>query len=344
MSRTTITLERVNEVVHHPNADRLDIIQCLGFKVVTGRDQFKVGDTAIYFPADILIPTPVAQDLGVEKYLKHAIYPKDTNKSQCRVSACRIRGIPSHGFVVGPIEHTGAYGANLTAQYGGYKYEPPLRQNAGDAMRESTLFHMYTSIENIQRYPNAIPEGTPVRITEKLHGTNCRIGKVTEHGEVEYMAGSHKVRRKSGTGLYWEFFELVKPLLDILDGDVIVFGEIFGQGVQDMDYGYDAHKFRVFDISVDGKYQDWAATEYGCYQYNVPVVPLLFEGPFSREKVEELTYGRTTFENVKCKFKDREGCVITPLTEQFSAELGGRMILKSVSADYRNRKGAKDIA
>jgi len=346
MSTTKITVERVNEVEHHPNADRLDVVQVLGFKVVCRRDQFKVGDAATYFPADMLISIEAAEALGVTKYLRPATYPGDIHKSQCRVSSCRLRGIPSHGFIIGPVEHEGAYGMDLTNVYGGYKYVPPVRSGGGDALREATLFHQYTSIENIQRCPNVIPAGTDVRITEKIHGTNARIGKIREEDEWEYMAGSHKVRRKQGIGLYWQPFPLVQDLLDELCGnahDVIVFGEIFGHGVQDMTYGVDGKAFQVFDISVDGKYLDWEDVKDACNATGVPLVPLLYVGKYDREIVEQLTYGASTFDNIKCAFKDREGCVITPLKEQYSPELGGRMILKSVSADYRNRKNPTDI-
>ena len=347
MSVTKITIERINEVEAHPHADRLDVVQVLGFKVVCGRGQFKVGDAAIFFPPDMLISAAAAEDLGVTKYLKSATYLGDLHKTNCRVSACRLRGIPSHGFISGPVEHDGPFGTDLTKVYGGYKYEPPVRSGGGDALRENAIFHQYTSIENIQRYSDAIPPGTLVRITEKIHGTNARIGKCREEAEWEYMAGSHKVRRKQGTGLYWQPFPLVKDLLDDLCGaehDVIVFGEIFGQGVQDMDYGVDGKAFRVFDISIDGKYLDWEDVKEACDACNVPTVPLLYVGGYNRTIVEKLTYGPTTFSNVKGAFKDREGCVITPLKEQYSPHLNGRMILKSVSADYRNRKNPTDIA
>ncbi len=348
MSVTKISTERINEVEHHPNATRLDVVQVLGFKVVCGRDQFKVGDTAIFFPPDMLISPQAAKDLMVTKYLKSATYPGDYRKTQCRVSSCRLRGIPSHGFIIGPVESDGAYGVDMTKVYGGYKYEPPVRSGGGDALRETTIFHKYTDIENIQRHLDAIPPGTNVRITEKIHGTQGRIGKCREEDEWEYMAGSHNVRRKQGTGLYWQPFPLVKDLLDELCAnthDVIIFGEIFGQGVQDMTYGVDGKAFRVFDISVDGKYLDWEDVQEACHYFNVPTVPLLYVGPYDRWNiVEPLTYGPTTFDNVKCSFKDREGCVITPLKEMYSPELNGRAILKSVSADYRNRKNPTDIA
>lgn len=315
MSKTLITVERVNEVEHHPNADRLDVVQVIGFKVVCGRDQFKVGDAAIYFPPDILIPTLTAEKLGVAKYLKHAIYPGDTEKSQCRVGACRLRGVPSHGFIIGPVEHSdyvnrrGAFGVDVTQTYSGYKYEPPKRQDAGDAESEAPNFHKYTSIENIQRHPKAIPAGTPVRITEKLHGTNCRLGLIKEDGEFVFAAGSHNVRRKSG--LYWEpLSESVMRLLTELcdeQHDVVVFGEIFGPGIQDLDYGLSEYSFRAFDISIDGRYMDWFDLVGMCQRFGVETVPLLYCGIFDANKVEELTYGPTTFSGVKSKFKGREG-------------------------------------
>ena len=74
-------------------------------------------------------------------------------------------------------------------------------------------------------------------------------------------------------------------------------------------------------------------------------MPLLYEGAYSKELVKQFTYGPTTLaqpDQIKSKFKDREGCVITPLAEQFYAPTGGRLILKSISADYLDRKGAQD--
>jgi hypothetical protein len=82
-----------------------------------------------------------------------------------------------------------------------------------------------------------------------------------------------------------------------------------------------------------------------CDAYEIKVVPVLHIGYFDPKIVEHLTYGDTTVastDKIRSKFKGREGVVVTPLREQFSQVLGGRMIVKSVSADYRDRKGAED--
>ena len=124
---------------------------------------------------------------------------------------------------------------------------------------------------------------------------------------------------------------------------VVLFGEIFGPGIQDMDYGRTEYDFRVFDISVDGVYVDYSQMVDLCDRFGLLCVPQLAVCSYHPDKIEELTYGETTFDGVKSKFKGREGCVIRPVQERFSSLLGGRLILKSVSADYRDRKGAQDI-
>lgn len=346
MSTTQITVERVNEVRNHPDADRLDIVQVLGYQVVVGRGQFEVGDSVYYFPPDMMLPPAVSAGLGVQNYLKHSDFPGE-GKIQCRVGACRLRGQVSHGFVH-PCDTTEEFGSDVTADFGGIKYIAPVRATAGDAAPESYFFPKYTSIENYQRYPEAL-NGQDVVITEKLHGTNCRVGYVdNKDGEGhQFVAGSHNVARKSG--MYWEpLTDEVRQLLKDIsirangDGNVVIYGEIFGTGVQDMDYGQEGRSFRMFDISVDGKYLDYEQVQVYSHCYRVPMVPILYQGLYSKEVVEEHTYGPTTFQGVKGKFKGREGCVIRPVKETLDYR-GNRVILKSVSADYRDRRGAKDI-
>lgn len=56
---------------------------------------------------------------------------------------------------------------------------------------------------------------------------------------------------------------------------------------------------------------------------------------YTKEIVEELTNG-ATFESAS---HIREGVVIRPERERFSLKLGGRLILKSVSNAYLEKKG-----
>jgi RNA ligase (TIGR02306 family) len=362
MSDIAITVETVKAVLPHPQADRLEVAQILGTQTIVPKGQFQAGDTVVYFPPDMLLPGDVSEKLGVQKYLKHS--PFDGQVIPCRVAATRMRGQPSYGFITEAPNDLTAYvpGTDVTSYYRGQKYEPPVRlgrtgQGGGDVARDCPYFHEYTEIENYYRYPDAIPIGTPVRVTEKIHGTNSRVGVVFLDGEFQFMGGSHhknwkKFTVKEQLSLYWRPLEMpnVVEMLNTLCAErrnIIIFGELYGPGIQDLDYGVPPGEigYRVFDITDTGDYLDWDIVKAMCSNFQVELVPLLYTGPFSPRMVEALTCGDTTLASeTKSKFKGREGIVITPLVESYSEVLGGRMILKSKSADFLDRKGAIDNA
>jgi RNA ligase (TIGR02306 family) len=223
-------------------------------------------------------------------------------------------------------------------------------------MRQPVAFHKYTDIQHYYRYAPALEPGTPVRITEKIHGTNSRVGLVNDNG-LEYMVGTHHRRLKYGDAdnFYAEEIECEepsiyhRPLTDNMKrmlaalslsgkNDVVVFGEIYGQRVQQMDYGMPpGNGYRVFDISVNSEYLNWADVKLLCETFGVETVPVLYEGPFEPELVDQFISGPTTLAepgDIACKFKGREGIVITPLVEAYSSLMNKRLILKAVSSDY----------
>jgi RNA ligase (TIGR02306 family) len=385
MSDIHVEVVEITAILPHPNADRLDVAEILGTASCVPKGQFKVGDRAVWFPPNILIPESVGVALGVAQYLKPSAYPGDAVQTKCRVAAVRLRTVPSYGILVPfelaqkaaalpdatpadfdfvPFINDAKPGTVLDAYYRAYKYVPPLPGSPGlprpkgfnaDAAEPNAAFHKYTDIQNFYKHSRAISEGTEVRITEKIHGMNIRLGlvKVDETGEFALQAGSHNVNWKPETAngdtpIWWQMMteNVVQLLTELCDEQhsIVMFGELFGAGIQDMDYGAMEPSLRVFDIARDGRYLDWEEVELRCLRHSVETVPLLYRGPFSKAVLEQHTYGPTTVaapSAIKAKFKDREGCVVTPLIEQHN-HFVGRVILKSVSADYLDRKGAQD--
>jgi RNA ligase (TIGR02306 family) len=364
MSIITITVERIEAVEAHPQADRLEIVKVAGTQSIVPKGQYKTGDLCVYFPPDIMLPADVSARLGVAKYLKTAFYNGD--RLPCRVAATRLRGTPSYGFVqpLSALNKSAAVGTDVTAAFQGLKYEAPVRTYRGfgggtgevwgSLARPPLTFHEYTDIQHYRKYRHLLVPETPVRVTEKVHGTNSRVGVLRVNDEWQFIAGSHKTARKmfdneGRESIYWKPLGLESVLLllnELCDeqNDVIFFGELYGPGIQDMGYGVASGDagYRLFDISVNGRYLNWDVVKTCCSAWDVPTVPLLYEGPFEPDFVESWTNGPTTVvtpDQIK-GFKGREGCVITPQIEQ-TCHIG-RLILKSVSVDYLDRSDAKD--
>jgi RNA ligase (TIGR02306 family) len=371
MSTLIVEVCEVKEVNPHPDPETtaLEIAVVKGWEVVIKKGQFKPGDKAVFIPVDSILPPSLANGtmdeppgrLGVKNYLA----------TGGRVRAARLRGAKSFGLIFGLNAELGddldwPVGTDVADHYGITKWVPPLRCVDGDAERPHPRFHKYTEIENIRNYPTAIKEGEEVVVTEKVHGMNCRLGYVLEQDESgnaawTWMAGSHSVRRKEmdSHGKVSRFFQALTPevrsLLDYLVNEypwaepkfaAILFGEIYGSGIQDMAYGFENGQwgFRAFDVAINEEYLDDAVKDELFDRFGVERVPILYRGPFSRAIVEELTDGPTTVCNptIAGKFRGREGVVITPVQERHSRELSGRCIVKSVSIDYLTRKAPTD--
>lgn len=360
MSSLIVDVVEVAERKDHSNADRVELFRCKDWWVVSQKGQFNVGDKAVYFPPDTVISEELAERFGITKYVSQLPKnPDGTRPPGFRIRAARFRGEQSFGFITKPDDPSWPIGKSVVEHYGVTKFEPVVRDPDGDEAPPVSGFHGYTDIENIKNFPDVFVDGEEVVVTEKLHGTNCRIGYIrTGPQNVEFMAGSRTTRKKESNAagkpsLYW------KPLNDAIrnvlwnatdpkgDGNAIVFGEIYGAKVQDMAYGLQTQAFRAFDIAVNGVYLDYDRQKELFDTWGVDTVPVLYRGPFSKTVVAALTDGPTTLCDPEKagKFKGREGIVIRPVKERYSEKLPnhGRVILKSISIDYLERKGGSEF-
>jgi RNA ligase (TIGR02306 family) len=376
----------VDDVLPHPNADRMEIAVVKGWRTCVGKGQFKKGQTCVYIPPDSTLPADLADKMGVSKYLQPL--PKDADGSRPpggRIRVARLRGEQSYGLLMPVEDPSWEVGKDLAEHYGIGKWEPPQPIMDGDAERPHPAFFRYTEIENYRNFPDVIKDGEEVVFTEKLHGKNARIGLIRvadEQGipQFTFMVGSHDVRRKEFVTLtkavrnpdtrepernedgtekvvvqtrrsqFWNCLtDPVRGLLtDVSAGkfNVILFGEMFGRGQQDMWYNTE-FGFRAFDLAVEGRYLDYDEKQAIFARHNVEAVPFLYRGPFSRAKVEEYVDGPTTMcdPDKAGAFKGREGIVITPVKERCDFDLGdsGRVILKAISFAYLERKSGTEF-
>ena len=88
------TIERIDVLRPHPDADRLEIVEVLGYQCVVPKGLHKEGDIIVYIQPDTCLPK---DQEWAEEYIRYS--PK-------RVKAVRLRGIFSEGVVV-PLKKLG---------------------------------------------------------------------------------------------------------------------------------------------------------------------------------------------------------------------------------------------
>ncbi len=351
MSTVKVEVTRINDVRAHSNADALELATVGGWQMCVKKGVYRDGDPVVYFEQGTVLPRAVADRLGVTQYLSEKL---DINGDRVLIiHRVRLRGEPSFGLVISP-EAGMEVGQDVADFYSATKFYPPVRTQAGDAATNDPRFPAYTEVENMRSYPAVIGTGEEVVATEKLHGTNCRVGFVTNRAadgqwEMLRMAGSRGLRRKEPpdaeamrNNTYWFPWTLaeVNNLLSALFAQghqtAILYGEVFGSGIQSYTYGQKSIAFRAFDLLIDGKFLDYDAFVACCAQYGVDTVPLVYRGPFSLSTIKQLSDGASLIGGKE----GREGVVVKPAQERQDAKIG-RVILKYVGDVYLFGKAAE---
>lgn len=209
-----------------------------------------------------------------------------------------------------------------------YKYEPPtivIQEKNGRKHKyhQNPNFSVYYKFPNQKNTPNMFNEDDDVVITRKIHGTNARYGIVKKSKlsildkikkffgnkwvEYEYIYGSHNVEKGSDSqGFYstdvWKeiadkyniknkLWNLVKSVDDFSDhSGVILYGEIYGQGIQGdkYNYGLKSKEIKFFDIEWDSNYQ--SNDDFELIMNDdllLPIVEKLYEGKWSKEEQDK---------------------------------------------------------
>lgn len=222
----------ISEFIKHPNADKLQIAKMKGkgWQIIVGINEYSIGDKIVFIPVDTLIPRHLAQRINdkIENYLswneRYKVYPqKDDPNDMGRVKAVRLRGEMSYGLIM-PNFDNHPLGTNVAEYYGMDKYTAPLKCTEGDALPPCHYFPEYTGIERWENFAGVIEDGTEVVMTEKIHGSNIRLGyclgdrtETNPDGEMTMMLGSHSVRRRfSGPSEFSKKFDKFPLLAKIL--------------------------------------------------------------------------------------------------------------------------------
>jgi len=382
MSKFACPVMRVQEVMDHPNADRLSVVKlegldyvCISAKHEDGSDRYRVGDLVIYIPSAAVLPEWLLRSMNFwdDAKGKGTLAGSEGN----RVKPLKLRGIFSEGLLY-PVENECVFNENIgdsrsvslgqdvSAFLDIVKYEPPIPVHmAGEVMPLWGAPKKF-DVENIKNYPHVLKDGDHVNITEKLHGTFCQVGfdAGPQHDNLWGFEGTVFVCSKGlgNQGLVFERSEAnrgnlyVKTLTDLrLDEKVEriahhlgvshlrVMGEIYGC-VQDLTYGMSngATAFRVFDIWDDSNKRWLGPNEV---RYVCAIFGLECVPTLAEGLWGDLKSHLAEFTDGKSTLAPnqiREGCVIRAVDAPEHPEIG-RVILKSISEAYLLRKDGSEL-
>jgi len=369
-----VTLEQ------HPNADAIELAVIGAYRSIVQKNTLKDGDLVAYIPEGAIVPEWILKKMN----LVGKLAGKQGNRVKAiRLRGTVSQGLcfplEFRAHVFDQIEKTtsdvwilpvGECGAGRTfvegddaAEFLGItKWEPPIPVHMGGEVFNAFGYTPNYDIENWKKWPDVIEDGEDVVFTEKAHGT---WGCMGYHPEVTHPIVSSK--GLSSRGLAFKLNDANEHNLYIrawkstfdADGDCVVtryrrqsqltipfyiLGEIYGPGVQDLQYGMDKPSFAAFDIYYgepgSGHYMDYDNFVAACEALNIPMVPILYRGPFSKAVMLEHTDGKETMSGTEACI--REGLVINVAKERKHPALG-RVCLKSVSDAYLTRKNGTEF-
>ena len=358
MAELFVGVEQLFNVRKHPNADALDLANVGnedGFQVVLGRDFYRDGDLVVYIPEGAIVPDAILEELG--------LIGKLGGRTKNVVKAIRLRGEMSQGLVYAPgdwdlLDFDGYYasGENLAEKLGVVKFVPEVAIAMSGVIEAAPDLRPMFEVESIKKHHKIFEEGQQVEITEKIHGT-CFVSTYVPADDKLYVSSKgiskdgHALK-ENDTNLYWRAAHEY-GLLEVLRGlsksfplttAFSVYGEVYGEGVQDLHYGVNSRQgkvgFAVYAMALKNTTGEQWVSPHSMLPNTVPCVPILYSGPYSREIVKELTEGEEQVSGQELHI--REGVVVQASPPRTSSVLSGLALVKSVSDAYLTRKNGTE--
>jgi len=359
-----VPMTKILKINEHPNADRLEIATVYGFQVIVKKDTYSEGDEVLYVPIDSVLPQDIED---------HLFPPEAKIKlHKHRIKQIRIRKIASQGMLIPIAEMETVKDIRIRELEGDYseklgitKYEPPTRGSSFGTVgkkikkNEHSQFDKFGGLNNIKWFPSMFTSEEEIVLQEKIHGTNARAGKLKYEAntilkkikklfkltpEYVFCYGSNNMQLQEhndhkgyyGENIYGQVFSGIN-VEEKLDNGEIVYGEIYGEGVQkNYSYGTREKKFILFDVKKDGK---WLSPDEVCEFAKLrgfDLVPEIYRGPFKDlDHVKSHSLGASILAPSQ---KVREGVVVKALHNYNNKGDAGKRALKIISEKYLDKE------
>jgi RNA ligase (TIGR02306 family) len=315
---------KVTEIKAIEGADNIELGVIGGWNAIIKKGEYKEGDLVVIATTDAVIPQELSDAMNVTNYLRKGGRVR-TVKLRGVYSECLIIPI---GFIPDKYRYEGADCMELMNIF---KYEPPavqiqLASGRKFKYHQNPNFGVYYKFPNLKNVSGMFTEEDNVQITRKIHGTNARYGIVLKKKlsftdklkkffrlankwiDYEYVYGSHNVEKGSDSqGFYdtdvWrtvaednkikqKLWDFVKCQSDGIGSGIILYGEIYGKGIQkNYEYNLDEIRFAGFDFVIDGVYQDTFFAQHVIENVlGLDHVPVLYNGFWNQETQDKYVF------------------------------------------------------
>lgn len=298
--RKLATIDVVEDVRKHPDADTLDIIIVRGWQIISKSGNFKIGDKAVVFEIDSVFEkdSVVGLSLPADKAIRVNTEEKDFVEG-FRIKTIKLRGQISQGYALPlgyfkSIKEVNLDAEDLTFELNVLKYDKPesgCGMGAGFAKPAGnfpTDYIQKTDQERAQNLKRQIFDhyqaGTRFEVTYKLDGSSMTVGQYEKLDEVvETICSRNLALKLDDPEATSHFLVAGRPVLSKLAlspyGNIAVQGELLSPGIQKNFEGVLNPIYYVYNVwDVKGyKFYTPAAARAIVQELGLNYVPVMHE-------------------------------------------------------------------
>jgi len=343
--RKLASIQKISKLESIPDADRIEVATILGWKVVVLRGNFEVGSKCAFFEIDSLLPLEEAFEFLAKNGTKKMTI-KGKEYEGYRLKTIRLKKQMSQGLAL-PLEKLNIpkdkfrVGDDITKRLGVVKYEAPIPASLGGKIKGyRPSFVPKTDEDRLQIVPNVLRrhKKKAFYVTEKLDGTSTSIyynNKLSEDNQFGVCSRNLNLIEDEKNSFWKVTRELkIEETLKELDANLVLQGELMGEGVQGNTLGQKGRKiyfYNVYDIDK-GEYVDYKEFAYIISRLELEHVPIIDENFKLKDSVEKMVKYATRKSEIN-ELGWAEGVVVRPLKEATDKELE-RLSFKVINPEY----------
>lgn len=323
--RKLATIAKIDQILPHPQADRLELAKVRCWQVVIKKGEFNEGDLCVYCEIDSLMPErPEFEFLRDRKFL---------------IKTIRLRGELSQGICfhlsilpMGEAHLEPLEGDDVTEALGIQLHQPPIPAClSGDVNGVFPSFIPKTDCERIQNHSWILDELAELEwvATEKLDGSSCTV--LWDEQEGLQVCSRNWNMRRSDRNAYWQA-AMALGLDEKLKGSRVAWqGELIGPKIQGNRYNAKEYTIYFFDAYHldEMRYLGFSEYRHWVTKMEFPRVPIVHGKAPLPKSMDELLQ-RAEGKSVLNFNAEREGLVWKLMEDRYDPRIG-RCVFKTIS-------------